>query len=56
MLLGLGFEEASSILQERGEIEVGCDFCGQQYRFDGVDVARMFRQTDQTPPASDAVH
>ena len=56
MLLGLGADEASSILQERGEIEVGCDFCGQQYRFDGVDVARMFRQTDQTPPASDAVH
>ncbi|MBK9441792.1 MAG: Hsp33 family molecular chaperone HslO [Comamonadaceae bacterium] len=56
MLLSLGFEEARSILLERGEIEVGCDFCGQQYRFDGVDVARMFHRTDQTPPASDAVH
>jgi molecular chaperone Hsp33 len=52
----LGADEANSILHERGEIEVGCDFCGLQYRYDGVDVARMYRQTDQTPPASDAVH
>lgn len=55
MLLGLGFDEAHSILQERGDIEVGCDFCGTQYRFDAVDVARMFRQPDQLPPASAAV-
>ena len=38
MIRGLGREEADSILAERGEIEVGCDFCGQQYRFDAVDV------------------
>ena len=29
-------------LTQRGEIEVGCDFCGQQERFDAVDVARLF--------------
>ena len=55
MLIGLGQDEAQSILQERGLIEVGCDFCSQQYRFDAVDVSHMFRQTDQTPPASTAV-
>jgi molecular chaperone Hsp33 len=38
MLGGLGREEADSILAERGDIEIGCDFCGQQYRFDAVDV------------------
>ena len=33
MIRGLGVEEAESILAERGDIEVGCDFCGKQYRF-----------------------
>jgi molecular chaperone Hsp33 len=55
MLLGLGLSEANSILQERGEIEVGCDFCSAQYRFDAVDVAQIFRPPEQLPPASAAV-
>ena len=24
------------------ELEVGCDFCGRQYRFDAIDVAQLF--------------
>jgi molecular chaperone Hsp33 len=55
MLVGLGAAEANSILAEHGEIEVGCDYCGAQHRFDAVDVAQMFRQPDQLPPASAAV-
>jgi molecular chaperone Hsp33 len=55
MLLSLGAEEAHSILHERGEIEVGCDFCSAQYRFDAVDVGQIFRAPDQLPPASAAV-
>jgi len=55
MLIGLGPDEARSILAERSEIEVGCDFCGAQHRFDGVDVEQLFRQPDQLPPASAAV-
>ena len=55
MLVGLGVDEAHSILQERGEIEVGCDFCGAQHRFDAVDVAQMFRKPEQLPPGSAAV-
>ena len=55
MLVGLGAQEAHSILQERGEIEVGCDFCGAQHRFDAIDVAQMFRKLEQLPPASAAV-
>ena len=27
---------------EREDIEVGCEFCGQQYRFDAVDAAQIF--------------
>jgi molecular chaperone Hsp33 len=42
MLKSLGLEEAESIIAERGEIEVGCEFCGQQYRFDPIDAAQVF--------------
>ena len=42
MIRGLGMEEADSIITERGNIEVGCEFCGQQYRFDAVDAAQLF--------------
>jgi molecular chaperone Hsp33 len=50
MIRGLGQEEAESILAERGDIEVGCDFCGKQYRFDAVDAAQIFTEPgDQMP-------
>ncbi len=49
MLRGLGAEEVSSILAERGEVEVGCEFCGQQYRFDAVDVGEMFTPVRDQP-------
>ena len=55
MIRGLGREEADSILAERGEIEVGCDFCGQQYRFDAVDAAQLFTAPGDQPPATPAV-
>ena len=42
MIESLGAEEAESILAERGDIEVACEFCGQQYRFDPVDAAQLF--------------
>nr|MBP6375124.1 Hsp33 family molecular chaperone HslO [Giesbergeria sp.] len=42
MLNSLGVEEVDSILAEQGQIEVGCEFCGQQYRFDPVDAAQIF--------------
>jgi molecular chaperone Hsp33 len=42
MLRGLGREEVDSIVAERGEVEVGCEFCGRQYRFDAIDAARLF--------------
>ena len=42
MLRNLGRDEADAIVEERGEIEIGCDFCGTQYRFDAVDVGALF--------------
>ncbi len=55
MILGLGLEEAQSIVTERGDIEVACDFCGAHYRFDPVDVAQIFRVAGNLPPSSTAV-
>ncbi|MEO7392378.1 MAG: Hsp33 family molecular chaperone HslO [Ramlibacter sp.] len=55
MIRGLGQEEADSIIAERGEIDVGCDFCGQQYRFDPVDAAQIFTAPGDTPPVSPTV-
>jgi len=42
MLVGLGEAETRSILAERGEVEVRCDFCNRAYVFDAVDVGRIF--------------
>ncbi|MCU0922110.1 MAG: Hsp33 family molecular chaperone HslO [Burkholderiaceae bacterium] len=49
MLRGLGPEEVHSILAERGEVEVGCEFCGQRYHFDAVDVGEMFTPVRDQP-------
>ena len=55
MLTSLGEEEVESIVAERGKVEVGCDFCGQQYQFDAIDAARLFTEVQKQPPSSSAV-
>ena len=55
MLRALGREESDSLIAERGEVEVGCDFCGLQYRFDAVDVGEMFTPPGDQLPASPSV-
>jgi len=42
MLRMLGREEVESILVERGDIEVHCEFCNQRYVFDRVDADAVF--------------
>jgi len=56
MIRGLGREEADSILAERSEIDVSCDFCGRHYRFDAVDAAQIFTAPGDQPPASSTMH
>jgi molecular chaperone Hsp33 len=41
MLRSLGAEEIRSILAERGNVEVRCDFCNRAYQFDPVDVEHI---------------
>ncbi len=44
MINSLGRDEVDSILAERSDVEVGCEFCGQQYRFDAVDAVGLFAE------------
>lgn len=56
MLRSLGREEIDSIVAERGEVEIGCDFCGLKYRYDAVDVGELFTPAGQQMPGSDAIN
>jgi len=56
MLRGLGRDEVDSLVAERGEAEVGCDFCGAMYRFDVVDVGEVFAASVQQPTGSRSVN
>lgn len=47
MLQGLGAAETRSVLAERGEVEVRCDFCNRAYVFDAVDVEQLFKSAVQ---------
>lgn len=55
MLQGLGRAEIDGLIEERGAAEVGCEFCGAQYRFDAVDVGEVFTAPRDQPPVSNAV-
>src|SRR5690606_22152897 len=38
----LGEPEVQGILEERGHVEVKCDYCSENYTFDSVDCAEIF--------------
>lgn len=43
-LRALGREELESILQERDNIEVSCEFCSKHYHFDKIDVEALLHE------------
>lgn len=45
LLRALGAEEMRDLLQEQGAVTVTCDFCNRPYRFDDIDIARLFAPT-----------
>lgn len=55
MLQSLGDAETHSVLAERGEVEVRCDFCNRAYVFDAVDVAQLFN-TGAASGSGSSVH
>src|SRR5574343_1318168 len=52
MLRSLGQEEVESIIAEQGQVEIGCDFCGEHYHFDPIDAGELFTDAADTPPGS----
>ncbi len=44
VLTVLGEKDVQQLLQEKGQVEVNCDFCNQQYVFDAIDVTLLFRK------------
>ena len=55
MLKMLGRDEVHAILEERGAIEVFCEFCNQRYEFDKIDAELMFVEA-VVLPVSEARH
>jgi|AGTN01.1.fsa_nt_gi Disulfide bond chaperones of the HSP33 family len=43
VLKSLGKKEALSIIGERGEIEMKCDYCGKSYKFSAENVEKLFK-------------
>lgn len=56
MIEGLGRDEVEQILQERGHVEVVCEFCGQHYHFDPVDAAQVFLSAGQQQSGGTQTH
>jgi len=56
MIVGLGLEEAQSIISERGDIEVACEFCGMQYHFDPIDATQLFQPASALAAGGSAPH
>lgn len=49
MLTGLGWPELDSILNERGNIDIECGFCGESYRYDRQAVQVLFDDEPDQP-------
>lgn len=47
-------EEIRTLLAERGHIDVDCEFCGQRYRYDNIDIANLL--ANLPAPPDDTVH
>lgn len=56
MLRSLGEAETRDILREQGVVTVTCEFCHRPYRFDAVDVDRLFGSAEARPPGSGSVN
>jgi molecular chaperone Hsp33 len=52
----LGQEEAEQVLEERGDIEIACEFCNEHYHFDKVDVAEIFADAVTATTDSTTLH
>ena len=56
LLRALGAHEVRDVLQEQGAVTVTCDFCNRPYRFDAIDVERLFAPGASAEPPPRSVH
>lgn len=56
VLFSLGLEEISGLIEERGLVEVCCEYCGRAYHFDRVDVGRLFSGPTANPQVTSGMH
>ena len=48
----LGEEESRQTLEDQGDIEIICEYCGRRRHFDAVDVERLFADNVVSGPDS----
>ena len=51
MLQSLGEEEARAAAEATGQVEVRCEFCGQEYRFPLAEFGVLFAMEPSSQPA-----
>lgn len=49
LIITLGEEDASQLIQEEGSIRVTCEFCGTLYEFDRIDTSDLFINSSIRP-------
>ncbi len=49
VIQSLGEAEAQAVLDEQGSISVDCEFCNKNYRFDSMDIKRIFNPSIHIP-------
>jgi molecular chaperone Hsp33 len=45
VLLAMGEQEITSLMEKEGQVGVNCDFCNRRYMYDCVDITALFSQS-----------
>jgi molecular chaperone Hsp33 len=56
LLRSLGIDEVRDVIREQGAVSVTCEFCHRPYRFDAVDVERLFAGASSVPEGPVSLH
>lgn len=54
MLVNLGRAELQPVLEERGEVEVICEFCGKAYNYNPAEIETLLEGADAAPDPDSA--
>ena len=47
VLKSIGLEDLKKLIEEKGNVEVDCEYCREKYIFDTIDVEYLFNETNQ---------